>query len=142
MVVCRDQSVLAQLGTPDMKVPIACGLAWPERIESGAPRLDFSTLGALSFEAPDALRFPGLGLAYECLGAAPGASNVLNAANEIAVAAFLEGAIRFPAIHAVNAATLEQVAGDFGAQDTLDDLLALDERARALARQHVKARSK
>jgi 1-deoxy-D-xylulose-5-phosphate reductoisomerase len=140
MVVCRDQSVLAQLGTPDMKVPIACGLAWPERFDSGALRLDFTTLGALSFEALDARRFPSLGLAYDCLKAEPGATNVLNAANEIAVAAFLEGAIRFPTIHAVNAATLEQVAGHFGPQDTLDDLLALDERARSVAQQHVKAR--
>jgi len=141
MVVCRDQSVLAQLGTPDMKVPIACGLAWPERIASGAARLDFATLGALSFEVPEPRRFPGLDLAYDCLNAAPGATNVLNAANEIAVAAFLDGAIRFPAIHAVNAATLDQVAGNFGPQDTLDDLLALDERARAVALQHVKARA-
>jgi len=141
MVVCRDQSVLAQLGTPDMKVPIACGLAWPERIDSGAARLDFATLGTLSFEAPDARRFPSLTLAYECLRAAPGATNVLNAANEIAVAAFLEGAIPFPAIHAVNAATLEQVGSDFGAQDTLDDLLALDARARDAARRQVKGRS-
>ena len=133
MVVCRDQSVLAQLGTPDMKVPIACGLAWPERIASGAARLDFTTLGALSFEVPAPGRFPGLDLAFDCLNAAPGATNVLNAANEIAVAAFLEGAIRFPAIHAVNAATLEQVAGNFGPQETLDDLLALDERARRRA---------
>jgi len=139
MVVCRDQSVLAQLGTPDMKVPIACGLAWPERIDAGAQRLDLTALGALTFEAPDLRRFPGLALAYDCLRASPGATNVLNAANEIAVAAFLEGAVPFPAIHAVNAATLDQVAGDFGAQDTLDDLLALDERARALARAHVKA---
>ena len=141
MVVCRDQSVLAQLGTPDMKVPIACGLAWPERIDSGAARLDFATLGALSFEVPEPGRFPGLDLAYDCLNAAPGATNVLNAANEIAVSAFLDGAIRFPAIHAVNAATLDQVAGNFGPQDTLDDLLALDERARAVALQHVKARA-
>jgi len=140
MVVCRDQSVLAQLGTPDMKVPIACGLAWPERIESGASPLDFSTLGALTFKAADAQRFPSLELAYDCLRAAPGATNVLNAANEIAVAAFLDGAIAFPTIHAVNAATLEQVAGDFGPQQCLDDLLALDERARALARAHVKQR--
>jgi 1-deoxy-D-xylulose-5-phosphate reductoisomerase len=142
MVVCRDQSVLAQLGTPDMRVPIACGLAWPARIDSGAARLDFTSLGALSFSAPDARRFPGLALAYDCLRAAPGASNVLNAANEVAVAAFLDGAITFPAIHAVNAATLETVAGDFGAQDTLEDLLTLDERARAVARQQVKVRSR
>jgi 1-deoxy-D-xylulose-5-phosphate reductoisomerase len=141
MVVCRDQSVLAQLGTPDMKVPIACGLAWPERIDSGASQLDFTALGALTFEAPDARRFPGLALAYDCLRAAPGATNVLNAANEVAVAAFLEGVVPFPAIHAVNAATLEQVAGDFGPQETLDDLLALDARARTIARQHVKARA-
>ncbi|HSB23888.1 MAG TPA: 1-deoxy-D-xylulose-5-phosphate reductoisomerase [Burkholderiaceae bacterium] len=141
MVVCPDQSVLAQLGTPDMKVPIACGLAWPERIDSGASQLDFTALGALTFEAPDAKRFPGLALAYDCLRAAPGATNVLNAANEVAVAAFLEGTVPFPAIHAVNAATLEQVAGDFGPQETLEDLLALDARARAVARQHVKARA-
>ncbi|HEU5293613.1 MAG TPA: 1-deoxy-D-xylulose-5-phosphate reductoisomerase [Burkholderiaceae bacterium] len=141
MVVCRDRSVLAQLGTPDMKVPIACGLAWPERIDSGAAQLDFTTLGALTFEAPDLQRFPGLALAYDCLGAAPGATNVLNAANEIAVAAFLDGAIRFPDIHAVNAATLELVSGDFGAQETLDDLLALDGRARSVAAQHVRARA-
>ncbi len=138
MVVCRDQSVLAQMGTPDMKVPIACGLAWPERIDSGASRLDFAALRALTFEAPDARRFPGLELAYDCLRAAPGATNVLNAANEVAVGAFLDRAVPFPAIHAVNAATLEQMAGDFGAQDTLEDLLALDERARALARRHVR----
>jgi 1-deoxy-D-xylulose-5-phosphate reductoisomerase len=95
----------------------------------------------LTFEAPDASRFPGLSLAYDCLKAAVGATNVLNAANEIAVAAFLEGAIRFPDIHAVNSATLEQVAGSFGPQDTLDDLLALDERARGVATQRVKARA-
>jgi 1-deoxy-D-xylulose-5-phosphate reductoisomerase len=141
MVVCRDQSVLAQLGTPDMKVPIACGLAWPERIHSGAAWLDFTALSGLSFSALDERRFPSLSLAYHCLRAMPGASNVLNAANEVAVAAFLDGAIRFPAIHAVNAATLDAVAGDFGAQDTLDDLLALDERARAVARQQVKKRT-
>lgn len=93
---------------------------------------------ALTFEAPDARRFPGLALAYDCLRAAPGATNVLNAANEVAVGAFLDRAVPFPAIHAVNAATLEQMAGDFGAQDTLEDLLALDERARALARRHVR----
>ncbi|MBE7416284.1 MAG: 1-deoxy-D-xylulose-5-phosphate reductoisomerase [Ideonella sp.] len=141
MVVCRDHSVLAQLGTPDMKVPIACGLAWPERIESGAPPLDFSALAGLTFAAADLQRFPGLGLAYDCLRAEPGATNVLNAANEVAVAAFLDGTIAFPAIHAINACTLDELAGSFGAQDTLDDLLALDERARAVARRQVKARA-
>jgi 1-deoxy-D-xylulose-5-phosphate reductoisomerase len=141
MVVMRDQSVLAQLGTPDMKVPIACALAWPERIESGAAQLDFTSMGELTFRAADLTRYPALKLAYECLRAAPGATNVLNAANEIGVAAFLDGAIPFTAIDAVNEATLEQMDGTFGAQDSLGDLLALDERARAVARQHAKARA-
>jgi len=141
MVVMRDQSVLAQLGTPDMKVPIACALAWPDRIESGAAPLDFASMGSLSFRAADLERYPALKLAYDCLRAAPGATNVLNAANEVAVAAFLNGTIRFPVIDAVNQATLEQLAGSLGSQDSLDDLLALDERARAAARQHVKAKA-
>jgi 1-deoxy-D-xylulose-5-phosphate reductoisomerase len=141
MVVMRDQSVLAQLGTPDMKVPIACALAWPDRIESGATRLDFTSMGALTFRAADLARYPALQLAYDCLRAAPGATNVLNAANEVAVAAFLDGAIAFPAIDAVNEATLEQLSGSFGPQDSLDDLLALDERARAVARQHARAKA-
>jgi 1-deoxy-D-xylulose-5-phosphate reductoisomerase len=141
MVVMRDQSVLAQLGTPDMKVPIACALAWPERIASGAAPLDFAAMGSLTFRAADLQRYPALQLAHDCLRAPPGATNVLNAANEVAVAAFLDGAIRFPAIDAVNAATLERLAGSFGAQDTLDDLLALDERARAVAQQYTRARA-
>jgi 1-deoxy-D-xylulose-5-phosphate reductoisomerase len=141
MVVMRDQSVLAQLGTPDMKVPIACALAWPDRIESGATRLDFSTMGALTFRAADLTRYPALKLAYDCLRAPPGATNVLNAANEVAVAAFLDGAIPFTAIDAVNEATLQQLAGTFGPQDSLGDLLALDERARAVARQHARAKA-
>jgi 1-deoxy-D-xylulose-5-phosphate reductoisomerase len=133
--------VLAQLGTPDMKVPIACALAWPDRIESGATRLDFSTMGALTFRAADLTRYPALKLAYDCLRAPPGATNVLNAANEVAVAAFLDGAIPFTAIDAVNEATLQQLAGTFGPQDSLGDLLALDERARAVARQHARAKA-
>ncbi|HET9206394.1 MAG TPA: 1-deoxy-D-xylulose-5-phosphate reductoisomerase [Burkholderiaceae bacterium] len=141
MVVMRDQSVLAQLGTPDMKVPIACALAWPERIVSGAAALDFTTMESLSFRAADLRRFPALQLAYDCLRAPSGATNVLNAANEVAVTAFLDGAIRFPAIDAVNAATLERLAASFGPQDTLDDLLALDERARGVARQFAKERA-
>ena len=138
MVVCRDHSVLAQLGTPDMKVPIAYGLAWPERIESGAAALDFTALGGLHFEQPDARRFPGLDLAFAALRAAPGATNALNAANEEAVGAFLAGRIAFTAIHRVNAGTLDVLAGGFGPQDSLGDLLALDERARAVARAQVK----
>jgi 1-deoxy-D-xylulose-5-phosphate reductoisomerase len=133
MVVCRDGSVLAQLGTPDMKVPIAFGLSFPERIESGAERLDFDTLQALTFEPPDARRFPGLQLAWDALRAPTGTTAVLNAANEEAVAAFLAGAIGFTAIHAVNATTLDRVLPQLSADHRLDDLLELDRRARGAA---------
>jgi 1-deoxy-D-xylulose-5-phosphate reductoisomerase len=139
MVVCRDASVLAQLGTPDMKVPIAYGLSFPERIESGAPAIDFLKLQGLSFEAPDPRRFPGLQLAYEALAAPVGTTAVLNAANEEAVAAFLAGTIGFTAIHSVNARTLEQVLPQLAPGHGLDDLLELDQRARAAARQAMNA---
>ena len=135
MVVCRDGSVLAQLGTPDMKVPIAYGLSFPERIESGAPRLDFMSLQSLSFEPPDPRRFPGLQLAWDALRAPPGTPAVLNAANEVAVAAFLAGTIGFGAIHTVNARTLERLPPCLGASHTLEDLLDLDTRARNAAKQ-------
>ena len=135
MVVCRDGSVLAQLGTPDMKVPIAYGLSFPERIESGAPRLDFMSLQSLSFEPPDPRRFPGLQLAWDALRALPGTPAVLNAANEVAVAAFLAGTIGFGAIHTVNARTLERLPPCLGASHTLEDLLDLDTRARNAAKQ-------
>ncbi|MCW7540317.1 1-deoxy-D-xylulose-5-phosphate reductoisomerase [Aquabacterium sp. A7-Y] len=138
MVVCRDTSVLAQLGTPDMRVPIACGLSWPERIESGAAPLDFLKLSALTFEAPDATRFPGLQLAWETLKAAPGSTAVLNAANEEAVAAFLAGTIRFDQIHTVNAGTLEDFVPPAGATGSLDGLLELDAAARRRAQNWVK----
>jgi 1-deoxy-D-xylulose-5-phosphate reductoisomerase len=137
MVQYRDASVVAQLGTPDMRVPIAYGLAWPDRIASGAPALDFRTLAAMTFESLDdaghAQRFPGLRLAWQALDAAPGSTAVLNAANEIAVDAFLARRIRFDQIHHVNVETLERVA--FAPAHTLDDLLALDARARGAARQ-------
>ena len=131
MVQFTDASVVAQLGTPDMRVPIACGLAWPERIESGAARLDFRQLAALTFEAPDAQLFPGLELAWAALRAAPGTTAVLNAANEVAVEAFLARRLRFDRIHAVNLETLEVVAPS--KPQSLDDLLALDAAARAAA---------
>jgi 1-deoxy-D-xylulose-5-phosphate reductoisomerase len=135
MVVCRDGSVLAQLGTPDMKVPIAYGLAFPERIESGAPRLDFLALQALSFEPPDPRRFPGLQLAWEALAAPTGTTTVLNAANEVAVAAFLDRRIGFMDIHRVNVRTLERLEPRLSADHTLDDLIDLDQRSRADAQQ-------
>ncbi|MBT9490472.1 MAG: 1-deoxy-D-xylulose-5-phosphate reductoisomerase [Rubrivivax sp.] len=137
MVVCRDNSVLAQLGTPDMKVPIAYGLSFPERIEAGAAALDFLAMKALTFEACDRVRFPGLFLAYDALNGPEGSSALLNAANEEAVAAFLEGTIRFTAIHTVNAGTVDALAGDIGRIGGLDDLLALDQRARRQARQLI-----
>ena len=138
MVVCRDNSVLAQLGTPDMRVPIAYGLSFPERIESGASQLDFTTLGGLSFEPADLCRYPGLGLAWDALRAPQGSTAVLNAANEVAVAAFLAGTIRFDQIHRVNADTIEAVRPDAQSCASLDALLELDLRSRRCAEQHVK----
>ena len=138
MVVCRDGSVLAQMGTPDMKVPIAYGLSYPERIESGAPRLDLMALKALTFHEPDAAQFPGLYLAWDALRAPPGTTAILNAANEEAVAAFLAGTIGFTAIHNVNARTLDRLQTGLGASHTLDDLLELDQRSRRTAQQVMK----
>jgi 1-deoxy-D-xylulose-5-phosphate reductoisomerase len=138
MVVCRDNSVLAQLGTPDMRVPIAYGLAFPERIESGAAPVDFARLAALTFEEPDPVRFPGLPLAWEALRARAGTTAVLNAANEVAVAAFLDGTIGFDAIHRVNARALEAVLPGADATASLAALLALDAEARHRASQLVK----
>jgi 1-deoxy-D-xylulose-5-phosphate reductoisomerase len=131
MVQFYDASVLAQLGTPDMRVPIAYGLSWPERFESGADPLDFRQLAALTFREPDMQRYPGLALAWETLRAPEGTSAVLNAANEVAVAAFLEGRLRFDRIHAVNHATLAALQPS--KPGSLEDLLALDAQARALA---------
>ncbi|MFP8777770.1 1-deoxy-D-xylulose-5-phosphate reductoisomerase [Hydrogenophaga sp. RWCD_12] len=135
MVQYHDRSVVAQLGTPDMRVPIAYGLSWPERMASGASALDFSTLGALTFEKPDDLRFPGLKLAWEALAGPSGTTAVLNAANEVAVAAFLDRRLRFDQIHAVNHATLAALVPS--KPGSLEDLLELDAQARALASTQV-----
>ncbi|MBH2042989.1 MAG: 1-deoxy-D-xylulose-5-phosphate reductoisomerase [Comamonadaceae bacterium] len=137
MVQYRDTSVVAQLGTPDMRVPIAYGLAWPERVESGASALNFHALSAMTFEAIDDHghrdRFPGLQLAWDALAAPQGTTAVLNAANEVAVAAFLERRIRFDQIHHLNLATLEAVSPSN--PDSLQALLALDAQARSVAEQ-------
>jgi 1-deoxy-D-xylulose-5-phosphate reductoisomerase len=139
MVQYKDNSVVAQLGTPDMKVPIAYGLSWPNRMTSGASALNFSAMADMSFESFDSHghteRFPGLKLAWEVLNAAPGTTAVLNAANEIAVEAFLAHRIRFDQIHAVNLATLSSVIP--ASVGSLDDLLALDARARAAGSEAV-----
>ena len=131
MVQYHDRSVVAQLGTPDMRVPIAYGLSWPERIESGAAALDFSALGALTFEKPDDRRFPGLRLAWDALAGPTGTTAVLNAANEVAVDAFLSRRLRFDQIHAVNHATLTALIPS--KPNDVQALLAIDAEARALA---------
>jgi len=139
MVQYRDTSVVAQLGTPDMRVPIAYGLAWPERVASGAQALDFAALADMSFESFDTRghreRFPGLQLAWDSLAAPAGTTAVLNAANEEAVAAFLERRIRFDQIHAVNLGTLTAVLPS--KPQSLHDLLELDAQARRAAQQRI-----
>jgi len=139
MVQYVDNSVVAQLGTPDMRGPIAYGLSWPERVISGAAALDFSTMAALSFEAIDSelnkKRFPGIDLAWDALSAPHGTTAVLNAANEVAVAAFLERRIRYDQIHAVNTETLNSVHPQ--EPDSLDALLNLDLQSRQAAESNV-----
>ena len=135
MVRYADGSVLAQMGTPDMRTPIAYCLGLPERIASGVPPLDFATLSALTFETPDYRRFPCLELAYQAMQAGGGVPCVLNAANEIAVAAFLAGRIRFTDIAHTVQHCLEQ---DFsGSHHSLEGLLDLDAAARRAAEAFV-----
>ena len=140
MVQYKDNSVVAQLGTPDMKVPIAYGLSWPDRIVSGAAALDFRSMADMTFESLDSngheQRFPGLKLAWSVLKAPSGSTAVLNAANEVAVAAFLDGQIRFDEIHAVNLETLEMPVP--ARLQSLEDLLALDALSRHVAQQVVR----
>jgi 1-deoxy-D-xylulose-5-phosphate reductoisomerase len=131
MVQYQDASVVAQLGTPDMRVPIAYGLSWPERVASGAATLDFMSLAALTFETPDPTRFPGLQLAWETLNGPTGSTAVLNAANEVAVESFLSGRIRFDQIHSLN---VDMIQGcQIPPVTTLDDVLALDVETRVQA---------
>ncbi len=135
MVQYTDHSVVSQMGTPDMRVPIAYGLAWPQRITSGAAALDFHAMPAMTFEALDAPghseRFPGLHLAWDALRGPAGSCAVLNAANEVAVAAFLDRKIRFDQIHQANVETLAAVS--CGDPRSLGDLLDLDARSRRFA---------
>jgi 1-deoxy-D-xylulose-5-phosphate reductoisomerase len=136
MVQYRDTSVVAQLGTPDMRVPIAYGLAWPGRIASGAKALDFRALAQMTFDTPDPRRFPGLALAWEVLEGPAGSTAVLNAANEVAVAAFLAGQIRFDQIHRVNRNALDSVK--LSAVSGIEDLLRIDQQTRETALKLVK----
>ncbi len=136
MVEYVDGSVLAQLGSPDMRVPIAHALAWPRRMETPCQRLDLATIGRLDFEAPDYDRFPCLKLAREALAAGGARPAILNAANEVAVAAFLAGQIGFLEIAAIVSDTLDRY--DPAAPETLDQVLAIDAEARILAGERVK----
>jgi 1-deoxy-D-xylulose-5-phosphate reductoisomerase len=135
VVQYRDTSVVAQMGTPDMRVPIAYGLSWPDRMASGAQALDFHTLSAMTFEALDdhghPERFAGIHLAWDALRGPRGTTAVLNAAKEIAVAAFLDRRTRFDQIHHVNQQCLLSLSPT--TPSSLNDLLALDQEARALA---------
>jgi 1-deoxy-D-xylulose-5-phosphate reductoisomerase len=131
MVQYTDGSVLAQLGTPDMRTPIAHALAWPERMAVPIPRLDFARLARLEFFAPDPRRFPALRLAREALRAGGGAPTILNAANEVAVSRFLDRRLGFLGIAAVVEATLERLGAP--PVDGLAAVLELDALARAVA---------
>lgn len=135
MVQYVDNSVLAQLGTPDMRGPIAYGLSWPQRVESGATALNFASMSNLTFEPLNQVghpqRYPGLDLAWAVLKAPAGSTAVLNAANEVAVDAFLNRKIRYDQIHQVNAQTLERLLPT--PPTSLEDLLALDQQSRAQA---------
>jgi len=131
-----DGSTLAQLGPPDMKTPIACALAWPDRLAWPAPKLDLAMLGRLTFEAPDEIRFPALKLAREALGTGGVAPIVFNAANEVAALAFLDRRLGFLNIAAVVADTLERatISGvSSGSDDACDTALAVDAMARRIA---------
>lgn len=131
-----DGSMLAQLGAPDMRIPIAHALAWPRRMETPCQRLDLATIGRLDFEAPDFERFPCLRLAREALAAGGARPAILNAANEVAVAAFLAGHAGFLEIAAIVSDTLERY--DPAAPRTLDHVLAIDAEARHIAGERVK----
>jgi 1-deoxy-D-xylulose-5-phosphate reductoisomerase len=134
LVYYRDGSVLAQLCCPDMRTPIAYSLAWPERMDTPTERLDLAKLGTLAFEAPDEARFPALRLAREVLAAGGSASTVLNAANEVAVEAFLDGRIPFLAVAKLIEATLECAIPLLPLlPDSVDEILAIDAEARAMA---------
>jgi 1-deoxy-D-xylulose-5-phosphate reductoisomerase len=142
LVEFRDGSVLAQLGLPDMRIPIAVALAHPQRLPLDLPRLDLAKLERLDFEAPDRVRFPALDLAYAALRADEAAPAVLNAANEVAVAAFLDGRISFPAITAACSAVLERHLGRDGRAPLtdLEAVLEADAWARAQTRERLPTR--
>jgi 1-deoxy-D-xylulose-5-phosphate reductoisomerase len=135
MVAYRDGSVLAQMGTPDMRTPIAHALAWPDRIEAGVDRLNLSQMNDLSFEEPDLDRFPCLGLAFEAMKSGASAPATLNAANEVAVDAFLENRIGFDRIPQLVGSVMERI--EVSAVQNLEDVKECDRKARRMAQQWV-----
>lgn len=135
MVAYSDGSVLAQMGNPDMRIPIAYGLAWPERIPSGAEPLDIFKVAELNFEKPDLERFPCLGLAYDAIRRGGTATTILNAANEIAVDNFLQGRIRYTDIVRIVASVLENISAHEA--DSLEAILKDDKLARAYANDRI-----
>ena len=137
MVEYRDGSVIAQLGNPDMRTPIACALAYPERIDAGVAPLDLASVGRLDFEAIDDARFPCVKLAYQALKQGGTAATVLNAANEIAVEAFLDRRVAFTAIAEIVERVLDSTP--IGGMNTLDDVYQADSLARANAREALRA---
>ena len=142
LVEYRDRSVLAQLGLPDMRVPIAVALAYPERVELDVPRLDLVELARLDFEAPDRERFPCLDLAYRAVAGSEAAPAVLNAANEVAVEAFLARRLDFSGIAALNGAVLEAHLSNHSGQrvDALDQVVVADAWARGAASEWLSKR--
>ena len=135
MVAYRDGSILAQLGSPDMRTPIAHALAWPRRIEAGVKRLNLAQMNDLSFEKPDLNRFPCLELAFEAMRSGASAPITLNAANEVAVAAFLDGRIGFDRIPRLVGDVMERTA--VTSVQNLDDVLEHDQQARRAATEWI-----
>jgi 1-deoxy-D-xylulose-5-phosphate reductoisomerase len=144
MVQFVDGSIVAQLGTPDMRMPISYGLAWPHRVSSGAANIDFKQASQMTFESMDDAihqqRYPGLALAWQALEAPAGTTAVLNASNEVAVDFFLQRKIRFDQIHQVNLSCLSALHPS--QPKNLDDLLTIDEQSRAMAVEFAKKMSK
>ena len=134
LVEFSDCSVIAQMGAPDMRTPIAHCLAWPERIDGPAKKLDLAAIGQLTFEAPDPVRFPSLRLVQEALRAGGAMPTVFNAANEVAVAAFLDGKIGFGGIARLVEATMEAAAKTNALPKSADDALSIDHSSRNMAR--------
>jgi len=137
MVEYIDGSILAQLGQPDMRTPIAHALAWPERIESGVNSLDLVNMGNLEFAEPDLQRYPCLLLAQEAMRQGGTATTILNAANEIAVQAFLDKELNFTGIARTVEYTLEQITAK--SAESIDAVIQVDHQARDVAREYVRS---